>query len=75
MFLTYGYNSIPRSWARIIIRSEPINMNWISTTPRASHTAAITDLRNDMFVPEVCICFGTSDQTKPNGQSRLEKIT
>ena len=51
-----------------------MNMNWLYTNPRPGHTAA-ADLRTDMFVLEVCIAFGTSDQPNPNGQGRSEKVT
>ena len=74
MFWTYVYNSIPRIGEDLNFRRNSMNMNWLYTNPRPGHTAT-ADLRTDMFVLEVCIAFGTSDQPNPNGQSRLEKVT
>ena len=75
MFWTYVYNSIPRIGEDLKFRREPINMNWLYTNTRPEHTAAIADLRTDMFVVEVCISLSTSDQPNPNGQGRSEKVT
>ena len=52
-----------------------MNMNWLYTNPRPEHTAAIADLRTDMFVVEVCISLSTSDQPNADGQGRSEKVT